>query len=277
MDYRIRRQTVIVLIIILFLGAAGSGVYFGFFRQAPTCADNIQNQKEEGVDCGGPCMSCERRTIKDVEILWTKYLLLENNRYDLVARISNPNPNFGLAQFDYIFKIYDSLGEPIKEQTSKSFILPGQVKYLIEGNVEVGQKVSRIELVIDSTAKDRWSKINDEYRAPSLYARDKQFRFLDNPAGAAEISGVLVNDSAYDFDMVNISAIVMDKSKQVIAANKTQAYTIKAGEGRYFSMLWFSPINKDNVVSQEFQVETNLLSDDNFMRKYGVQEKFQEY
>ncbi len=69
---------------------------------------------------------------------------------------------------------------------------------------------------------------------------------------------------------------LFDASKEIIGANKTEAYTIPAGEERYFSVLWFSPLAGE-VKSVDILADTNLFSDDNFMRRYGAPEKFQEY
>ena len=31
------------------------------FPLGPTCDDGIQNQKETGIDCGGPCPACGKQ------------------------------------------------------------------------------------------------------------------------------------------------------------------------------------------------------------------------
>ncbi len=277
MGYRIRKQLIIVLIILFVLGLIGFGVYWFYFRQAPTCADGIQNQNEEDIDCGGPCaVSCERLTIKDIQVGWVKYLRLEDNRYDLAAKINNPNPNFGLSQFSYVFKTYNSSGSEIKEQRGTGFILPDQEKYLIEGNVMVSEAISRVDLVVEKVPNENWQKINAEYRLPSIYVLNKEFKSLDDQPEVSQASGLIKNDSAFDFDSIAVSIILFDAEKQVIGVNKTEARTVLAGEERYFSALWFTLIN-GQVSSIDMRAETNLLSDENFISKYGAPEKFQEY
>lgn len=277
MGYRIRKQLIIIAIIVIFLALVGTGVYLKYFRPVPTCFDGIQNQNEEGIDCGGSCISCERLTIKDIQINWVKFLWLENNGYDLVAKISNPNPNFGLGQLTYIFKLYNAAGQEIKEQRGNSFILPGQEKYLIEGNVTAAETLGKIDLVIGKVAQEDWQKFNEEYSLPNIYVLNKEFKSLDDQSGVSQFSGIIKNDSAFDFDKIIVSIILFDTGKQILGVNKTEANTVLAGEERYFSALWFSPIKKEALNSIEVQAETNLLSNENFVRKYGVPEKFQEY
>jgi len=278
MGYRSRKQLIIVAIIIIFFVLVGTGVYFAYFRHVATCFDGIQNQGETGVDCGGPCsFSCERLTIRDVQVNWVKYLNLQDNQYDLIAQIANPNPNYGVSDLKYTFKIYDSSGKEIKDQSGASFILPNQQKYLIEGGVNVGAPIGKIELAIEPTAQKDWAETSTDYQTPNIYVLNRQFSALDNPPGASQVSGTIKNDSPFDFDSIVVSIVLLDADKQIIGVNKTEANTVMAGEERYFNATWFTPIDKSRLDSIDIQADTNLLSDNNFMQKYGAPEKFQEY
>ena len=284
MDYRQRKQIIIISILAVGLILILAGAYFKWFYNAPTCFDGKQNQKEEDVDCGGPCqVSCEQMTIKKIEVEWAKAILLKEKSYDLVAKISNPNPNYGLSQFKYTFKIYDGAEQLILEQKGNDFILPAQSKYIIAGNVNIDNKAEKAELVIDEPQKTDWQKLKPDYENPDIYVRDKQFKFLESGGGSsvsqtgtAQASGIIKNNSAFDFDRIGVFVVLFDEDKNIIGVNKTEARTIMAGEERYFSTLWFSPLSGE-VKSAEMQAETNLFLDENFMRRYGASEKFQEY
>lgn len=276
MPYKTRKQTAIGLIYLLILILIGGGIYFAFFQKTPTCSDKIQNQKEEGVDCGGPCaLSCEHLTIKDIEVSETKFLSLKSNQYDFIAQLQNPNPNFGLSRLGYSFKIYDTDNLLIKEQTGITFILPGQTKYLIESNINVEKPINRIELVLDKVSSDAWQKIKD-IQSPNIFIKEKQFKFLENQPAVAQASGIVKNDSVFNFENILVSIVLFDGDRNIVAVNKTQTQTVLAGEERYFSASWFSPIAGE-VKSVEMKAETNLLDEDNFLRQSGEKEKFQEY
>ncbi len=261
-----------------------TGAYYRWFYQAPTCFDNKQNQKEEGVDCGGPCaISCELLTVKNLQVEWTKAVLLKDGLYDLAAKIDNVNPNYGLGRLDYFFRLFDGDGRLISEKKGSSFVLPNQKKYIIETNVSSGVKPEKVELVIDEALKTDWQRLKNDFEAPDIFVQDKQFKYLGNQAGqpvlqtgTAQASGVIKNSSNFDFDKIVISVALFNESKEIIGVNKTEVYTVPAGEERYFSALWFSPLAGE-VKSVDMLADTNLFADDNFMRRYGAPEKFQEY
>jgi len=277
MDYRKRKQIIIVIILASLFILALVGVYFKWIRQAPTCFDGKQNQKEEGIDCGGTCaLSCERLTIKALNVEWTNVMEIKDDRYDLAAKIVNPNPNYGLSLVKYNFKVFDEANSLITQQSGRTFIMPGQSKYLIESNLTLLAAPAKVELVIEPASKEEWEKLSSDYREPEIYIHDKQVQMLDSDKGAAQASGIIKNNSDFDFDKILVSVILFDEDKKIIGVNKTEARTVLAGEDRYFSVLWFSSL-RGQVKSVEMQVDTNLFSNDNFMRRFGAAEKFQEY
>ncbi|MDD2730900.1 MAG: FxLYD domain-containing protein [Candidatus Portnoybacteria bacterium] len=277
MDYRRRKQTIIISILAAFFLVVGAWVYFGYFYQGASCFDGKQNQNETGIDCGGVCISCERLTAQDVKISWVRFFSLENNRYDLAAEISNPNSNFGLGKLNYNFQLKGEDGQTISKSGS-AFILPGQTKYLVEANFDAGQKIKSISLVLPSIDKNDWQELKSDYdpRTVTLYAKDRQFQYLESGAAIAQATGVIKNESSFDFDRVMVSVVLFDADKQVIGVNKTEASTIPSGSERYFSVLWFEPLPGE-VKSLDMLAETNLFADDNFMSQYGETEQFQQY
>ena len=52
-----------VLVLLIVLG----GIYY--FEPSPSCFDKIQNQNEEGIDCGGVCKQCLEYPLKQ-SVLW---------------------------------------------------------------------------------------------------------------------------------------------------------------------------------------------------------------
>lgn len=280
MDYRRRKQLIIIFILALVLILLGAGAYYKWFYQAPTCFDGKQNQGEAGVDCGAPCaMSCELLTVKKLEVQWAKAVFLKDGFYDLAAKVSNPNPNFGLAQFNYAFKLFDASNQLIAQKQGVSFILPNQSKYLIEAIVAAERKPAKVEITIAESAKTDWQRLADNFAVPDLYVHDKQFKYLEKQAGqpaSAQVSGIIKNNSNFDFDRIQVAVALFDASREPVGINKTEARTVLAGEDRYFSALWFSPLGGE-IKSVDILADTNLFSDSNFMKRFGETEKFQEY
>lgn len=274
MNYRARKQLIIISISILILGLIIGGFYFLYFRAAPTCFDKIKNQGERDVDCGGPCASCERLTIRPPQVFPAQALALKNNAYDLVARIKNNNPNFGLAELDYNFKFYDAAGKLLGEKKNKTFLLPGKEKYIIEGNVAASAPIAKTELVLGNIAAGAWRQLDNNFALPNLFIQNMQFSLLENQTAAAQASGEIKNDSNFDFDNVEAAVVLMDADGNIIGVNRTEARTILAGEARYFSVSWFNDLPRV-VAKFEMTAETNLLEQSNFMKRYGTVERFQ--
>lgn len=276
MDYRRRKQIIIILILVIVLAVIAAGVYFTWFKKQPTCFDRKQNQQEEGIDCGGPCaLSCEQLTIKNIETEGVKILALKDNRYDLVAKINNPNPNYGLARLSYSFEAYDGNNQLIWQKSGVDFVLPHENKYLIESNAAIDQTPARAELKIETVDKSQWQKLKDNFVSPDIYVHDRQLN-LDYQPGGVQASGIIKNNSVFGFEQVFVTVVLFDKNKEILGVNKTEAQTVSAGEERYFSVFW--PVSLPGETSVvEMTAETNVFLDENFMRNWSAPEKFQQY
>lgn len=274
MDYRIRKQITIVAIVVLFFVIAGAWLYF-VLKPEPTCLDGIKNQDEEEIDCGGKvCPSCEIKTINQPEVFWVKAISSGGDFYDLVAKIRNPNPNFGAAEMKYYFEIKDKDGQIIGRKEGTTFILPGSAKYIIETNFESKEKIEMADLKIETIETDEWIKLKD-YQSPEFFVKDKKFTVASQPSYVAEASGTIQNNTFFDFDKIYISVVVFNKYEEAIGVSESEARTMISGEGRYFSTKWFNPFEGE-VNSIDIQAETNLFLDGNFMRKFGEPGAFTE-
>jgi hypothetical protein len=269
MLYRLRKQFSILFVVGLFLALVMTGVYYAFLKPAPTCFDNIKNQDEEEVDCGGAnCIACEIKTLKQVEVTWAQLIPLGQNTYDLAAKIKNPNPNFGTTFVNYEFDLKDAAGQIVGKKTGTTFILPNSSKYIIENNFASPAAAVSVDLAIDTGDKLTWEKLKD-YQAPELYIKDKKFDVSGGADFYAEASGVVRNSTTFGFDRVDVNIILFDNNSKVVGAAKSEIRTLTASEERYFAVRWFSPINSE-VKSFDMQAEANLFSDQNYMRVYGV-------
>lgn len=269
---RIIKQLIIALIFILILAGIGFLIYW-VNRPVPTCFDGIQNQEEEGIDCGGPCQSCEIATLKDLEVSWTQVVHVRDNFYDLAAQIKNPNQNYGSGQIAYFFKFYNLNNDLISQKEGITYILPGQNKYLIITKIESPQPIDKIEL---SFGQIEWQKLKD-YQPPQLFVSRKEYSPSkpDEP-GFSRVTGLLANKTNFDFDLINIDVILFDSEYRIVALNTTEIRTLLASQERHFVATWFEPI-KEQVISVEIEAETNLFDSANYMKRHGAPEEFKKY
>jgi hypothetical protein len=268
MYYRIRKQIIIIAVVVLFFALVGSGIYFWFLKPAPSCFDGIRNQDEEEIDCGGAiCQSCEFKTISNIEVFWAQAIPADDNKIDLAAEIRNPNPNYGVAELAYGFEIKNVSGQVIGKKEGSTFILPGSAKYIIENNFQTNQPVGSVDLTVGKKEDLEWRKLND-YQAIELFILDKKFDILNQENFWGRASGTVKNETDFGFEKVNVNIIVFDKELRPIGAAQTTMNSLSAGEYRAFSVGWPKAFLGE-FGTIEMQTETNLFSDDNYMRVYG--------
>ena len=129
---------------------------------------------------------------------------------------------------------------------------------------EVKLKLSNIE----------WVELAD-FLEPEFLIKNPSYERFDNQ-GYSKLTATLENRSNYDFEKIDISAVLFSDSK-ILAVGKTSVETIMSGERRYFEIHWFYPV-KEKIEQIKIKTETNVFLDENFMRRYQEErEKFQEY
>lgn len=269
----IRSLKQLIIALIFFLISAGFGFLFYLVnRPAPTCFDNIQNQGEEGTDCGGLCQSCETADLKNIEVLWAETVYGRDNFYDSAAQIKNPNQNYGSGKINYNFKFYDSDNNLIGQQKGETYILPNQLKYLAASKIESPEPIKKTELLFEPI---EWRKLND-YQPPQLAVSRKEYFSPQPGQGQSQVNGLVINETNFDFDEIDIDVFLFNSEHKLIVLNTTRVNTLLAGQERHFTVFWFEPL-KEQVVSVEAEAETNLFNSANYMKRHGAPEKFREY
>lgn len=127
------------------------GIYLAGFKAAPTCFDGKQNQNETGVDCGGPCSICELKALNPIKVSLPVQVFSLDGAVSALVELRNPNVNLGADKFSYELNFYDANDEKIFTSTKESFIYPGEIKYIVEINLNVDyEKIDRTEFKISN-------------------------------------------------------------------------------------------------------------------------------
>jgi hypothetical protein len=248
------KQIIFIAVYVSIFLAIALGVYFLFFRAAPTCSDGKLNQGEEQIDCGGPCPSCEIRALKNIKILWVKALRTNDQNYDLVARIENLNQNYGLRNFGYKFSLYDLNNQLIAEKSGSSFILPRGEKYLLEFKVPASGSLAKVVLELDKNFQ--WERIKD-YLPPEVSVLDKKYEVLKNGTVFSQASANLKNSSHFDYTNVGVAVVVFGSDGEPMAVNSTSLDLLSSGQERYVSVPWFFEVFGD-AVNLDIEPEVNM-------------------
>ena len=113
---------------------------FLLFYRKPTCFDGKRNQKEEGIDCGGPCVLLCRVSLVSPVVLWERSFRVASGIYNLGAYVENPNFDSGTRSASYTFSAYDKNNLLLAKRSGKTFIPPGRVVPIFESGISVGTK-----------------------------------------------------------------------------------------------------------------------------------------
>jgi hypothetical protein len=240
------------------------------FKPAPTCFDGKKNQGENGIDCGGPCQACQEiPQAESLKILEKAFVIGTpgGEKYDLMAKIENPNSEYGSPKFHYQFTLKDSSGSVITQKEGDSFILPAETKYIIETNAETQSAPASLEVKIaDDISWDKFSGYN-EHEEPQLNIYNKRYDLISSGAGFSEVYGLLHNESLFDFNVVSINIVLRDAASKPVALNRTEMRTVGSGEERDFRLLWPYSFPGD-VQNIEMEAEANVFDSQNFIKKY---------
>jgi len=268
---RFAKQLFILLILILAISGISYGIY-SIYHEEPTCFDDIQNQGEEGVDCGIACGKLCAPEIQTLSVEFSKLLKIGNNKYDFVAQISNPNLVYASRRISYDILFKDSKDNIFATQPGTIYILPMQKRYVVHTGLSVEQEPVQAELVIKGV---EWWKVKaGEFSSIDFKLRNEQYS--PSEGNNAFYRAVLFNDSEFDFARVDIRVILFDDNNYIVAINRTDARTFLSFTERYFQVTW---PHKISVVNPRIVVEatTNVFEEGNLIRQYGDREKFQQF
>jgi hypothetical protein len=251
-----------------------------------TCFNGIKDVGEEGIDCGGFCeKECpppdKPPTVQDISVKWVKFVEDGKNNYDLVAKISNSNESWGVSAVSYKFNIYSKEGEIIDTVSGKSYIMPkgflknSNSRYIIENNFKTGEDIEKVSLELYNF---NWREVKNLRELPELDVEiiriiNKDHGFVEDGKEFYYAFGVTENISKYSFFKVDINIVIFDDYGELVAAGKTDQWTLTSGAGWEFKIFWTSPFS-ETIGIVDYEAQTNVFDIGNFMDVYGTGGKY---
>ena len=251
-----------------------------------TCFNGVKDIGEEGIDCGGFCeKECpppdKPPIVEDISVKWVKFTEDGKDNYDLVAKISNSNEGWGVSSVDYVFNIYNKEGGVIDTVFGKSYVMPrgflgdNEARYIIENNFKTGEEIEKVSLELYNF---NWREVKNLRELPELDVEiiriiNKDYGFVEDGKEFYYVFGITENISKYSFFKVDINIVIFDDYGELVAAGKTDQWTLTSGSGWEFKVFWTSQFSKA-VGVVDYEAQTNVFDIGNFMDVYGTGEKY---
>jgi hypothetical protein len=209
-------------------------VYIFFIKKTPTCFDQIQNQNERGIDCGGVCRLVCSADAKTIVPVWSRVFHTVGDVYSVVAYLENQNKTAGVKKIAYEFRIYDDknilAGEPI---TGTTFIGPNDKTALFASPIKTGNRVPT-RAFFSFTTQPEWITTDTRYQSPQLRTAKIQ---LTDETTSPKLSVDIVNPTIYNYQNIEVIALVYDEAGNAFNASKTfiEALPQQSSETVYFT------------------------------------------
>ncbi|HEU4677465.1 MAG TPA: vWA domain-containing protein [Candidatus Paceibacterota bacterium] len=232
----------------------GTGLYYMYGYEAPTCFDGLQNGDERNVDCGGVCQRICPMDITMPTALWAESFKVVNGQYNAVAYVENRNKDIGSPELSYTFKLFDAQGALITERSGTTVLPPDGVYPIFEGRIMTGDRVpayTSIEFGEDIL----WRK--------GSVGRDQftlEKRELVNADSLPKLTANLRNSSLDEAEDVEIVATIFDSQKHPLTAARTVLKYFPGRTSEDVVFTWPEPIAK-TVKSCEIPTDVALAID----------------
>ncbi len=255
---RIKKQLIYGFFYICVLGIVVLLFLSPKLTPAPSCSDNIQNQGETGVDCGGPCLPCYLKQAKPLEESGIPYIFksVSLSKVFAVVSVVNNNADLGLDSFSYSADFLDGNKNLVGTVSGYDNIFPNESKYLIieyDGSAYDVGRISDIDFKINQN--ESWKKSAD-FLVPSVSVSSGPI--VSSSTGAVVVSGVVQNQSAFSVPSLRVTAFLYDKYGNPLFAGKTLLNNISGfGTSTFYVYMPQSVFEGSQFVSSTAQVFLN--------------------
>lgn len=201
-----------------------------FYTPNPTCFDNSKNQGEEGVDCGGPCLSCAIKSLTPITVQ-NKYIIPVGNEVGIVVELVNKNIEWAAKSFDYTLTLKDQFGASIQAISGSSFIYAGELKNIVIPLISVNSTtVASVDMSIQSP---QWV-ISDSFSKPNIEIQDTGTIYDQGIVVQAKIN----NKDTQSFVNAQVLALVFNRAGTLVGASKTRIDSLPTFEPKQVRVIF---------------------------------------
>ena len=230
-----RRRLIILGIIAVVLAATLTIFYFANYHTAASCFDNKQNQKEEGIDCGGTCSYLCTASVQPPSVRFVRPLSPVPGRTDVIAYIDNPNTDSAARALPFTIELYDERNEVVVTKEGVVDLPPASTVPIYVPALSSGsQSVVRAFITFD-TPQHLWYRFAEKQTVPQV----GDIRI--DQSGMPRITATASNPSVTSFTNTVFIATVFDAEGNAIAASRTIAQSIPVQGSAGLVFTWTQP------------------------------------
>lgn len=222
----------VVAVLLLIIGAT----VFAFVYKVPSCTDRKQNQREEGVDCGGPCTYLCTAQVKKPNLELVRTFTLVNGRTDVVAKIQNLNKGAEAKAAPYVLELYAADATLLGRLAGFVDLPAGRTVPLFVRSAAGGSVVARAFVNFDPE-KIAWKAAE----SAALPLRVSASALIEG--NEPKITATLTNES-YDTVFDVRAVVVVYDGETAIAASETLVPSIRAQSGVPITFTWNEPFSR---------------------------------
>lgn len=227
------KQLAYLCLFLAFWGGVAGLFYVTFLKMPPSCFDGVQNQDEEGIDCGGSCKAfCISGTLQPVsELSAPRVFRPTTSTVAVLVELKNPNGTAGIRQLPYQIQVTGDSGTPLELRGATS-IYPGEFRRFVlvrpAGSL-AGTLSARLTLATTTAA---WAPAQ-QFARPDLSVVSSVT--TATPEGV-RVEGTVASDDALAVTEVTVVALFYDGFGIPLGASQTVIPRLQAGDSAPFAV-----------------------------------------
>ena len=198
-------------------------IYLTFFKSIPTCFDQVENQTETDIDCGGVCGSCAIHQAKQPKVLDSLYLVGANNQLLVLAQLQNPNSLVSISKIPYRAILFDKNNQALGMFKSTANLYIGESRWVsFVGEVPDPAKISSLKIELDPAI------FNDQkLEAPIIRIQNDKKTINGTDWG---IEAEVLNPNPFLIKNITILSLMRDQTDLIKTASQTFITELKGFE-----------------------------------------------
>lgn len=241
MSWSAKRQILYMFMVLLLLGVVSAyPIYAIFIKHTPTCMDGIQNQNENGVDCGGICpRACVDQVVSQPLVEWARIFPVSGSVYNLVAYVQNPNVTYVGTPTRYLFKVFDKDNILIDVVENTVTIPPTHTFPIFEQGFDVGKRVPS-HVTFEFTEPVSWFRYSGDRTEFSV-----SNEVLVNATSSPRLDALVANKTTNIYKNIETVAILYDVAGNAVQVSRTYIPILADSNSKNVTFTWPTGFKRD--------------------------------